>query len=114
MKKLRFPLYGFLIGTTFSVFASILFSIIVVMIIFGIYAGDPFQSLVMIGCAGLYSVMFAFLPGGIGGAYLAGWLNNSERTEGEITRHGLFVGAVAGLITSLAFVAIVFRFLVAG
>lgn len=112
MKKLGFPVYGFLIGAALSVLASILFAVIAVVLVFGIYASDPFQSMVMVGYAGLYSVMFAFLPGGIGGAYLANWLTVSARADSEITFRGLFVGAVAGLIASLACMAILFRFLV--
>ena len=110
MKKLIFPLYGFLIGAIFSVFASIVFAIIAIMLLFRFPIYDPFELLVMIGYAGLYSVMFAILPGGFGGAYLAHWLAVSEREVSDITRYGLLVGAIAGLITSVACIGIVFSF----
>ncbi|MBV6396253.1 MAG: hypothetical protein HFACDABA_01851 [Anaerolineales bacterium] len=108
MKKLIFPLYGFLVGAALSVFASILFAMIAIMLLFGFPIYDPSELLVMMGYAGLYSVMFAFLPGASGGAYLAHWLSVSERTASEVTRRGLLVGAIAGLITSLACIGFVF------
>jgi len=111
MKKLIFPLYGFLIGAVFSMFAAILFAVIAVMILLDtLLINDPFQWLVVAAYAGLYSVAFAFLPGGFGGAYLAHWLSGSDRTASEVTRHGLFVGAIAGLIASIACILLVFYF----
>ena len=110
VRKFKFTLYGFLIGALFAIFAGTLFGVIPILLIFGFSFGDLGQILVMFGYAGLYSVIFAIFPGALGGAYLASWLEKSERTPAEITRRGLLVGAVAGFVAAFAFVAIVFQF----
>lgn len=111
MKDIRFILYGFLIGAIFAVFAGILFGVIPILLIFGFSFGDLGEALVMFGYAGLYSVIFAIFPGAMGGAYLASWLEKSERTPVEITRRALLVGAVAGFVAAFSFIAIIFQFM---
>ena len=109
MKPIKFILYGFLVGAIFAVFAGILFGVIPVLVIFGFRLDDPGQLLVMFGFSGLYSVAFAVFPGALGGAYLARWLEDADRTPSEIARRSLFVGALAGLVASLAFIGIVLQ-----
>ena len=110
MKSIKFILYGFLVGALFAIFAGILFGAIPVLVIFGFRLDDPGQLLVMFGFAGLYSIAFAVLPGALGGAYLARWLEGADRAPHEIKRRSLLVGAMAGLAASLAFIGIVMQF----
>jgi len=112
MKKIAFPLYGALIGAIFAVFGGIVFGAFPAVFIFGFTNPDLGQFLVAFGFAGLYSVAFAILPGAVGGAYLARWLETSERTPRDVTFHSLLVGALAGLVAALAFIVLVLRFLV--
>lgn len=110
--KYKFSLYGALIGAIFAVFGGIFFGAIPAATIFGFINTDPGQFLVGFGFAGLYSVAFAILPGAVGGAYLARWLETAERTPRDITFHSLLIGALAGLVAALAFIVLVLRFLV--
>ncbi|MBI5935564.1 MAG: hypothetical protein HY867_17825 [Chloroflexi bacterium] len=110
--KFKFPLYGALIGSIFAIFGGIIFGAIPAATIFGFINTDPGQFLVGFGFAGLYSVVFAILPGAVGGAYLARWLETSERTPRDVTFHSLLVGALAGLVAALAFIVLALRFLV--
>jgi uncharacterized protein YacL len=110
--KYKFPLYGALIGAIFAIFGGIFFGAIPAATIFGFINADPGQFLVGFGFAGLYSVAFAVLPGAVGGAYLARWLETSERTQRDVTFHSLLIGALAGLVAALAFIVLVLRFLV--
>ncbi len=110
MKKFAFPLYGALIGAIFAVFGGIFFGAIPAATIFGFINTDPGQFLVAFGFAGLYSSAFAILPGAVGGAYLARWLEKSERTPRDVTFHSLLIGGLAGLVAVLAFIAIFLRF----
>jgi hypothetical protein len=104
MKTIGFTLYGLLIGALFAIFGGILFGAIIVLVAMGIPTtfNDIGQIGVGFGFAGLYSVAFALVPGATGGAYLSHWLGKSERTPREVTRHGLLIGAVAGLIAAIA------------
>ena len=111
MKKLAFSLYGFLIGALFAVFGGMLFAIIpVTVMLYGMLTSDIGQFFVIYGFAGLFSVGFAFIPGAVGGAYLARWLEKSERAPHDVTRHSLLVGALAGLAASLAFIVFILDF----
>mgnify|MGYP006781579967 CR=1 FL=1 len=58
----------------------------------------------------MYSAVFAILPGAVGGAYLARWLETSERTPRDVTFHSLLIGGLAGLVAVLAFIVIFLRF----
>ena len=111
MTKIKFPLYGALIGAIFAIFGGIVFGAFPAATIFGFVNPDPGQFLVAFGFAGLYSVAFAILPGAVGGAYLARWLETSERTPRDVTFHSLLIGALAGLVAALAFIVLVLRFL---
>lgn len=111
MSNFRFILYGFMIGAVFAIFAGMIFGAVPVLLLFGIALGDLGQLLVMFGYAVLYSVIFAVFPGAMGGAYLARWLEKSERTTAEITRQGLLVGAVTGFVAAFAFIAIILQFM---
>jgi hypothetical protein len=110
MKKMTFTLYGALIGAIFAVFGGILFGVVPAVAIFGFLNPDPGQFLVAFGFAGLYSVAFAILPGAGGGAYLARWLEKSERAPRDVTFHSLLIGGLAGLAAVLAFIGIFLRF----
>lgn len=110
MKKIAFPLYGALIGAIFAVFGGIVFGAIPAATIFGFTNPDPGQFLFAFIFAGLYSSAFAIVPGAVGGAYLAHWLEKSERTPRDVTFHSLLIGGLAGLVAALACVAIVFQF----
>jgi uncharacterized membrane protein len=110
MKKHKFAFYGALIGAIFAVFGGIFFGAIPAATIFGFVNPNPGQFLVGFGFAGLYSVVFAILPGAIGGAYLAHWLEKSERTPRDVTFHSLLIGGLAGLVAVLAFIVIFLRF----
>jgi len=110
MKRYAFTFYGLLIGAIFAIFGGIFFGAIPAATIFGFVNPDFGQFLVAFGFAGLYSVAFAVLPGAVGGAYLARWLEKVERTPRDVTFHSLLIGGIAGLVAALAFIAIVFRF----
>ena len=113
MKKISFTLYGLLIGALFAIFGGIFFGAIIVLVMMGIPTtfNDLGEIAFGFGVAGLYSVAFALIPGAAGGAYLAYWLGKSERTPREVTRHGLLIGALAGLIAVIAFTGIFMHFL---
>lgn len=108
MKKYKFTLYGALMGALVAIFGGIFFSAISAFVVFGRFGADNDfgQILVAFGFAGLYSVAFAIAPGAIGGAYLARWLETSERTPRDVTFHSLLIGGLAGLVAVLAFIAI--------
>ena len=108
MKKYYFTFYGLVIGALCAVFGSIGFSVVVIAILAGIIS-DPTIFLASLGDGILYSAMFSVIPGALGGAYLARWLEKSERAPREIARHSLLVGALAGLVASLAFMEMVLQ-----
>ena len=112
MKHYAFTFYGLLIGAIFAVFGGAFFGVIPAATIFGLVNPNPGQFLVAFGFAGLYSVAFAILPGAVGGAYLARWLETAERTPRDVTFHSLLIGALAGLVAALAFIILILRFLV--
>jgi uncharacterized protein YacL len=112
MKRYAFTFYGLLIGAVFGVFGGIFFGVIPAATIFGFSNSDPAQFLFAFIFAGLYSSAFAILPGAVGGAYLARWLEKAERTPRDVTFHSLLIGALAGLVAALAFIVLVMRFLV--
>ena len=110
MKKIKFILYGLLIGALCAVCGSFGFGAIVAALL--LWRTGVGTLLSAMGFAIIYSAMFSILPGAAGGAYLARWLEKAERTQPEITRHSLLVGAAAGLVAGFGFIAIVLRFFI--
>lgn len=108
MRIYRFTLYGALLGALFAVLGSFVFGPLAVLLL--IPRADIGTIAVGFGYAVIYSVIFSIVPGTVGGAYLARWLEASERTPREVTQRSLFVGGVAGFAAGIGFAGLVLRF----
>jgi high-affinity Fe2+/Pb2+ permease len=111
MKKIKFILYGLLIGAICAFFGSLVFALFLMTVFFGTDAfhTNLFDFFMALGIVTFYCLEYAILPGALGGAYLARWLEKAERTPKEVTQRGLIVGAAAGLAASAATILFFYR-----
>ena len=105
MRKHYFTLVGALVGMMCALFGSAILAIVIKLLLYremilksGLWEGIWFF---------FFGVICSIIPGAIGGAHLARWLETSEYKPVAIKRHGLIVGGVAGLAASLVAITII-------
>jgi len=112
MTKIKFTLYGLIIGAVCAAYGSAIFAALLTVTFYGfnIFNIDPFIVFLNFVLVALFCAMYSAVPGALGGSYLASWLTSSERTPEELRSHGLVVGAAAGIAVDTFVVSILFQF----